>query len=137
MKIAIKVLTEWDRENVIAFFEKHFPECNYSNWGVRNVDIAELWMLEYNRRKQIWFLTFAFTEDLSDYTILNGIPTNMELPKVETTPTREQELEDCLRKCHSGFVMLRSILKQYKIGGEDVANETLNQINNLLNQKLK
>lgn len=104
MKLAIKVLTEWDRLNVIPFFEKNFPECNKSGYMTKEVEIGEFWMLEYVKKWDSYVLTFNFDEDLSDYTILQGVPQNMELPKVEENrvghwqviKSREQELEECL-----------------------------------------
>lgn len=83
MKIAIKVLTEWDRENVIPFFEKHYPNCN-SAWRSDSVEIGYTFWVRKEDGK-------LFVDDKgyyaipSDYTILQGVPKDMELPKVGLT----------------------------------------------------
>jgi hypothetical protein len=97
MKIAIKVLTEWDRLNVIAFFEKHYPNCNYEiGWTNRYVEIGNVWVVSKDNELECYTSTDNFTS--SDYTILEGVPKDLELPKVEENrvgfwqviPTREQ-----------------------------------------------
>lgn len=123
-RIAIEVLTEWDKQNVFAFFEKHFPNCNDARWDISEVLIGDIWFLnnfgylfgyeatEIDRQNRI----------IANYTILEGVPKDMELPKVEpnilnpsileaelggilnkmvsekTTTTREQELEELVNK---------------------------------------
>lgn len=175
MKLAIRVKNEFDRVNVIPFFEKHFPNCN--SWGfVSNfIQIGHIVFIDnvgdingYPPITERYIVEYKLT----GYTIIDGVPENLELPKsalvelqneyqnkyqgifnllskehnltllvtemdeiireVNKISSREQELEECLRKCHTGYTMLRSILNQYKIGGVDVADETLKEIEQLL-----
>ena len=91
MKLAIKVLTEWDRKNVIPFFEKHYPNCN--KLGIKLTDTDTTYAIVYNN----WLGAFNHKDKfLSDYTILEGVPTDMGMPS--DIKTREQELEECLRE---------------------------------------
>ena len=111
MKIAIKVLTDWDRINVIYFFEKHFPECNKA-WHSDSIEIGFTFWVSYENLL-FWDDDYSFKTP-SDYTILQGVPKDFELPKVdnpilgdnsslskqayingELTKSREQELEKC------------------------------------------
>lgn len=103
MKIAIRVLTEWDRENVIPFFEKHFPNCNGLRFSCVHIDIGDVLcisdkgILNAYTNDEYW-LNYHKEGELSDYTIIEGVPKDLELPKVEETKTREQELEECLKE---------------------------------------
>lgn len=122
MKLAIKVLTEWDRLNVIPFFEKHYPECNNA-WKTNEVTIGDIFWVSEN--PTLYLDDDDFYKTPSYYTILQGVPEDMELPKVEKeyshltnkdeqlsflrsaynslnhdyqlTKTREQELEEMFR----------------------------------------
>ena len=112
-KIAIRVNTEFDRLNVIAWFEKHYPKCNKQwNFTVRNCEIGDMWLIDKDCELQ----GFEKEEDLkclsinlSDYTILEGVPTDLSIPTEldkwvksiepmsKILKTREQEVEECLR----------------------------------------
>lgn len=97
-KIAIKVNTEFDRENVISWFEKHYPNCNIGrHWAISDVLIGDIWFIT-----NVGYL-FGYEEsephnqnkikDSSKYTILEGVPTDLSMPNTETIKTREQELK--------------------------------------------
>lgn len=97
MKIAIKVITEWDIENVIPFFEKHYPNYNDCNpYKSGDVEEGEIWYIEEYSRSLTYYNKRY--DNLSDYIILQGVPKDFELPPLEPTKTREQELEECLSR---------------------------------------
>ena len=118
MKIAIKVLTEWDRENVISFFEKHFPYSNYA-WKTKAVIIGDVFFIGENGG--LYIDDEVCYPVPSDYTILQGVPKDMELPTLEPIKTREQELEECL----SDYITLSSLY-----GSTSESNYTI-QLDNL------
>lgn len=123
MKLAIKVLTEWDRENVILFFEKHFPYSNYA-WETKLVTIGDVFFIGENGG--LYNYDEIYFPIPSDYTILQGVPKDMELPKVEPTKTREQELEECLRYFYTfGSLDSLSISEDSKM--RDKAKQLLNK----------
>lgn len=115
-KIAIRVTTEFDRENVIAWFEKHYPECNKAwKFGIINCVIGDVWLLDnYGHLSGFTQGEVAHGNRIfTDYTIIEGVPTDLSMPS--DFKTREQELEECLRKiikCTGLTMSNTNILKQ-------------------------
>ena len=72
LKTAITIVREEDRHDLIPFFEHIRWNCNIGYWEVSQIDIGDIWYIDKEG-----LLTFHDkTEDLSDYTILNGVPKN-------------------------------------------------------------
>lgn len=72
LKTAIRIVSEEDRHDLIPFFEHIRWNCNIGYWEVSQIDIGEIWFIDKEG-----LLTFHDkTDDLSDYTISEGIPEN-------------------------------------------------------------
>ena len=90
-KIAVKINTERDRELVIPFLQS-LGGGNVHHVTNDNIDIGEIWYISTDKNK---IVINKYVDLKSEgYTILEGVPTDFELPKTTESKTREQQLEE-------------------------------------------
>lgn len=69
-KHAVRIVREDDKQDLIAFFEAIKSDCNDHCWESAHIEIGELWFID----NYGGLACFDPIDDLSDYTILEGIP---------------------------------------------------------------
>lgn len=91
-KHAVRIVREEDKKDLIAFFEAIKSVCNDHCWESAHIEIGELWFIDNYGS----LACFDPIDDLSDYTILEGIPIDwreeLDNEKVEKSNNRVNQI---------------------------------------------
>lgn len=76
LKTAIRIETERDRQELIPFFEAIKSDCNLvKNFEKDEIEVCEIWGI-FNGMLEYLGNSYNDVKNLSDYTIIQGIPEN-------------------------------------------------------------